>query len=95
MYIPLTSLPTGRTAVKSRWILKLKHKVEVQDSIERYKTWLVAKGFSQRWGADYDQTYSPVVKYDSLWVTLAMTATEDLIIFILSSGTGMKIFENS
>ena len=44
-HIPLTSFPTGRTAVKSRWILKLKHKVE--GLIERYKTRLVAEGFSQ------------------------------------------------
>ena len=77
--IPLTSFATGRTAVKSRWILKLKHKVE--GLIERYKTRLVAEGFSQHWGADYDQTYSPVVKYDSLWVTLAMAAAEDLQLF--------------
>ena len=45
---------------KSRWIFELKHKIE--GSIERCKTWLFAKGFSQRGGADYaDQTYSPVV----------------------------------
>ena len=44
--ISLTSLPKGRTAVKSRWILKLKHKVE--GSIEQYKTRIVAKWFSQR-----------------------------------------------
>ena len=74
--ISLTSLPKGRTAVKSRWILKLKHKVE--GLIERYKTRLVAEGFSRHGGADYDQTYPPVVKYDSLWVTLAMAAAEDL-----------------
>jgi hypothetical protein len=78
-HVPLTSFPTGRTAVKSRWILKLKHKVE--GLIERYKTRLVAEGFSRHGGADYDQTYPPVVTYDSLWVTLAMAAAEDLQLF--------------
>ena len=49
-------------------------------SVERYKARLVAKDFSQRSGAGYDQTYSPVVKYDSLWVILAIAAAEDYLI---------------
>lgn len=77
----LTTLPRGRSAVKCRWIYKLKHRVD--GSIERYKARLVAKGFSQRPGIDYDQTLSPVVKYDSLRTILAVTAAEDLELYQL------------
>ena len=52
-------------------------------SIERYKARLVAKGYYQRLGVVYDQTYSPVVKYDSLRVILAMAAAEDMKLFQL------------
>ncbi len=38
----------------------------------------MAKGFSQRPGLDYEETFSPVVKYDTLRVILALTALDDL-----------------
>jgi hypothetical protein len=81
----LTPFPAGRTAVKSRWIYKRKPKVD--GSIERYKARLVAKGYYQRLGVVYDQTYSPVVKYDSLQVILAMAAAEDMELFQLDVTT--------
>lgn len=77
----LTPLPKGRSAIKCRWTFKLKHTVD--GSIERYKACLVVKGFSQRPGIDYDQTFSPIVKYDSLRAILAVTAVEDLELFQL------------
>lgn len=43
-----------------KWVFKLKHKVD--DSIDRYKACLVAKGFKQRYGIDYSDTYSHVMK---------------------------------
>ena len=45
--------------------------------------WVVGKGFSQRSGAGHDETYSPVVKYYSLWVILAINAAADLELFQL------------
>ena len=38
----------------------------------------MAKGFSQRPGIDFEETFSPVVKHDSLHVVLALTAELDL-----------------
>ena len=45
---------------------------EEPGSIERYKARLVAQGFTQQRGADYDETFSPVVRMESLRVLIAL-----------------------
>jgi len=42
------------------WVYKIKHRVD--ESIERYKAQLVARGFSQQEGIDYFESFSPIVK---------------------------------
>ncbi|KAI5116144.1 hypothetical protein M0805_003231 [Coniferiporia weirii] len=50
-------------------------------SIDRYKVRLVAKGFLQRLGMDFDQTFSPTAKWAALRTILALAALEDLCLF--------------
>jgi len=45
---------------------------------EKFKTRLVAKGFSQKKEIDYDQIFSPVVRHTSIRVILTLVATWDL-----------------
>ena len=45
--------------------------------IERHKARLIAKGFTQREGIDYTETFSPVSKKDSLWIIMALVAHFD------------------
>lgn len=80
----LVPLPQGRVAIKNRWVFKLKY---ADGKPVRFKARLVAKGFSQRPGIDYDETYSPVVKHDSLRTVLAIAAAEDLEIVQLDVKT--------
>jgi transposase InsO family protein len=72
----LTPLPPGRTAIKAKWIFKVKpgHK----DVPARYKARLVAKGYTQSHGLDYQDTYAPVVKHSSLRTILSLVAAMDL-----------------
>ena len=72
----IEQLPHGRTPIGCRWVFKLKRKPD--GSIDRYKGRLVAKGFSQRPGIDFDQTFSPTAKWAALRAILAIVALEDL-----------------
>src|SRR5713226_1564734 len=66
----LVNLPPGRKAIKSKWVFKLK-----ADGCFRAR--LVAKGFMQIPGIDYDETFSPVACFESLQLLLALAALEN------------------
>ena len=72
----LARLPPGRKAIGSRWVFRVKRNAD--GSIERYKGRLVAKGFSQRPGFDYNETFAPTPKWASIRAILALAALEDL-----------------
>ncbi|KAL5757963.1 hypothetical protein ACOSP7_020574 [Xanthoceras sorbifolium] len=67
-----TPLPAGKTPFGCRWVYKLKHRSN--GSIERYKAQLVAKGFTQLEGIDYQDTFSPTAKIISVRCILALAA---------------------
>jgi hypothetical protein len=67
-------LPSWRKIVKCRWFYKTKSTLDGQ--ISRCKANLVAKGFQQVHGIDYDETFAPVAKMDSIRLALAITTTK-------------------
>jgi hypothetical protein len=69
-------LPEGANLVDCKWVFDIK--LTVDGGVERYKARLVARGFTQVKGEDYDQTFAPTVRMDTLRLFLAMVAKEDL-----------------
>ncbi|KMQ92933.1 integrase core domain protein [Lasius niger] len=65
-----------KKTIDSKWIFKVMR--DATGHIYRFKARLCARGFQQREGIDYTKTFSPVVRYDSLRVLLALVALEDL-----------------
>ena len=66
----LVDLPPGRTPVKGRWVYVVK-------SDGRHKARFVAKGFTQIYGIDFEETFSPVARFKSVRLLLSIAALED------------------
>ena len=67
----LTTLPPTKKAIGCKWVYKVK--TNSDGSIKRYKARLVARGFDQRFGSDYDETFCPVVRLESLRTLIALS----------------------
>jgi hypothetical protein len=68
----LVPLPKGKKLVICKWVYKTKY--ESYGSVERHKAQLVTKGFSQVERIDYNETFSPVAKMNSIHLVLALAA---------------------
>jgi hypothetical protein len=68
----VTAMPVGATLIKGRWVFKIKF--DVNGKPERFKARWVVRGFTQKAGVDYDETYAAMVKPVSLKVMLALAA---------------------
>lgn len=70
----LVPKPRDVQPISCKWVYKIKRKVD--SAVDRYKARLVAHGFSQKYGLDYEETFSPVAKMTCVRVILSLAAAK-------------------
>ena len=77
-YVPQALLPPNADLVDCKWVYKIK---TVNGVISRFRARIVARGFTQRPGVDYneEEVYAPVVSYDTLRTCLSIAAATDYV----------------
>ena len=75
------TLPPHKRAISCKWVYKTKLKSD--DTLERLKSRLVIRGFTQQYGVDYQEVFSPVVKMATIRTIIALAAKKHWNIFQL------------
>jgi hypothetical protein len=69
-----SEIPAGKNILPSKWVLSRKYK---DNELHRHKARLVVMGNKQRHGFDYDETFSPTTRWETIRVILALAAYHD------------------
>ena len=80
-------LPSGRKLIGCKWVFKVKE--NERGEVERFKVRLVAKGFAQKAGIDFEETFAPVANLTSIRVVLALAAKYDLLVHQMDIKTAL------
>ena len=68
----LVPQPRGKNIVKCRWVYWTK--ITFECTTEHHKARFIVKGFSQQEGIDYIETFSPIVKMNSVLLIISLVA---------------------
>ena len=74
----LVDLPSGSKPIVCKWMFKRKYNID--GSLQTFKARLVTKGFRQKEGIDYFDTYAPVARIASIRVLLALASIFNLYV---------------
>nr|GEW91737.1 hypothetical protein [Tanacetum cinerariifolium] len=71
----LVDLPLNSKTVRSKWLFK--RKTDMDGNVHTYKARLIAKGFTQLYGVDYEETFSPIADIRAIRILIAITTFFD------------------
>jgi len=74
-----TIIPRHAKPITTKWVFR--PKCDINGNIVKYKARLVARGFEQVYGRDFDETYSPVTRLSSLRLLFALASQFSLVLF--------------
>jgi len=79
--LDLVPYPNEHNVIGNKWVYKVKY--NSIGEIEKYKTRLIAKGFAQKYGVDYEKTFTPMEKMSIFKVILSLLAVQGCKVFQL------------
>ena len=71
----LVPLPKGKKTIGCKWVYTKKPKAD--GSINRYKARLVTKGYTQKYKVDYQETFTPVAKPNTVSILISIAVNRD------------------
>ncbi|KAJ0869676.1 putative RNA-directed DNA polymerase [Helianthus annuus] len=75
----LTDLPGGKQAIGLKWVFKVK--MDAHGQVNRYKARLVAKGYVQEYGINFEETFSPVARFETIRLILSLAAQRGWLVY--------------
>ncbi|GJS53793.1 putative ribonuclease H-like domain-containing protein [Tanacetum coccineum] len=75
----LVDLPKGKRAIRTKWVYK--NKKDERGIIVRNKARLVAQGYTQEEGIDYDEVFAPIARIEAIRLFLAYASFMGLIVY--------------
>ncbi|GKE78861.1 putative ribonuclease H-like domain-containing protein [Tanacetum coccineum] len=75
----LVDLPYGKRAIGTKWVYR--NKKDERGIMVRNKARLVAQGFTQEEGIDYDEVFAPVARIEAIRVFLAYASFKDFVVY--------------
>ncbi|KAJ9557779.1 hypothetical protein OSB04_012393 [Centaurea solstitialis] len=75
----LVPLPNGKMAIGTKWVFR--NKKDERDIVIRNKERLVAQGYCQEEGIDYEETFAPIVRLEAIRIFLAFAAHKGFKVF--------------
>ena len=76
----LETLPPNRRVISCKWVFDVKPSLMGDGSVRKFKARLVVKGFSQRHGIDYSETFAPVAHSESFRIVMSLAAQNQLFL---------------
>ncbi|GJU10179.1 putative ribonuclease H-like domain-containing protein [Tanacetum coccineum] len=75
----LVDLPNGKRAIGSKWVFR--NKKDERGIVIRNKARLVAQGYTQEEGIDYDEVFAPVARIEAIRLFLAYASFKDFVVY--------------
>ena len=75
----LVDLPSGKSYIDCKWVYKIKTRSD--GIVDRYKARLVARGFTQEYGIDYEETFAHVARLSSIRTLISVSAARKWPLF--------------
>ena len=75
----LVPRPSNQNVIGTRWVFR--NKIDENDIIVRNKPRLVAQGFNQEEGIDYEETFTPIARLEAIRMLIAFACFKDFILY--------------